>query len=167
MKSGQLFIEGEWRAPASGQTYATINPATEEESAQVARGDERDVHAAAKAARKAFESGPWPRMAAADRAGLVWKLGDLIVANLDEMARLESLGTGKTLELPLPARLEDRAGSGNDRAHDAHRLGRSPLGASCTCGEAVVVTTQTSPRDYPESCSQREPKPRSRGPPGS
>ena len=41
MQSGQLFIDGKWRAPATGQTYATINPATEEESAQVAKGDER------------------------------------------------------------------------------------------------------------------------------
>ena len=84
-------------------------PATEEESAQVAKGDERDVDAAVKAARKAFETGPWSRMAAAERAGLVWKLGELIMANLDEMARLESLCTGKTLfdsgkvEIPFAA----------------------------------------------------------------
>jgi aldehyde dehydrogenase (NAD+) len=109
MPAGQLFIEGKWRAPVSGETYATINPATEKESAQVARGDERDVDAAVKAARKAFETGPWSKMAAAERARLVWKLGDLIMANLDEMARLESLNTGKTLfdsakvEIPFAA----------------------------------------------------------------
>jgi aldehyde dehydrogenase (NAD+) len=109
MQTGQLFIDGNWRAPASGETYATINPATEEESAQVARGDERDVDAAVTAARKAFESGPWSKMAAAERARLVWKLGDLIMANLDETARLESLCTGKTLfdsgkvEIPFAA----------------------------------------------------------------
>ncbi|HEX5816152.1 MAG TPA: aldehyde dehydrogenase family protein, partial [Methylomirabilota bacterium] len=109
MQTSQLFIGGNWRAPASGQTYATINPATEDESARVARGDERDVDAAVTAARKAFESGPWSKMAAAERARLVWKLGDLIMANLDEMARLESLNTGKTLfdsgkvEIPFAA----------------------------------------------------------------
>ena len=109
MQSGQLFIDGKWRAPATGQTYATINPATEEESAQVAKGDERDVDAAVTAARKAFETGPWSKMPAAERARLVWKLGDLIMANLDEMARLESLCTGKTLfdsgkvEIPFAA----------------------------------------------------------------
>ena len=97
MQSGQLFIDGKWRAPATGQTYATINPATEEQSAQVAKGDERDVDVAVTAARKAFETGPWSKMPAAERARLVWKLGDLIMANLDEMARLESLCTGKTL----------------------------------------------------------------------
>ncbi len=109
MPTDQLFIDGKWRTPASGETYATINPATEAESARVARGDERDVDAAVKAARKAFETGSWSRMAAAERARLVWKLGDLIMANLDEMARLESLCTGKTLfdsgkvEIPFAA----------------------------------------------------------------
>ncbi|MGH7306609.1 MAG: aldehyde dehydrogenase family protein, partial [Candidatus Rokuibacteriota bacterium] len=109
MNTGQLFIAGGWRAPASGSTYDTINPATEEPSAQVGRGDERDVEAAVAAARKAFDSGPWPRMSAAERGRIVWKLGDLIQQNLDEMARLESLCTGKTMfdsgkvEIPFAA----------------------------------------------------------------
>ncbi|PYM28887.1 MAG: betaine-aldehyde dehydrogenase, partial [Candidatus Rokuibacteriota bacterium] len=97
MPSGQLFIGGAWRPPVSGETYKTINPANEEPSAEVARGDERDVDLAVAAARKAFDSGPWPRMTAAERGRLVWKLGDLIQQNLDEMARLESLNTGKTM----------------------------------------------------------------------
>ena len=109
MNTEQLFIAGSWRPPVSGATYATINPATEEASAQVGRGDERDVELAVAAARKAFDSGPWPRMSAADRGRIVWKLGDLIMQNLDEMARLESLNTGKTLfdsgkvEIPFAA----------------------------------------------------------------
>src|SRR3989449_312473 len=109
MNTEQLFIAGSWRPPVSGATYATINPATEEASAQVGRGDERDVELAVAAARKAFDSGPWPRMSAADRGRIVWKLGDLIMQNLDEMARLEGLNTGKTLfdsgkvEIPFAA----------------------------------------------------------------
>ena len=109
MHTDQVFIGGQWRAPASGETYATINPATEEDSARVAKGDERDIDLAVQAARLAFDQGPWPRMAAAERARILWKLGDLISANLDEMARLESVNTGKTLfdsgkvELPFAA----------------------------------------------------------------
>src|SRR6267378_2624131 len=109
MNTDQLFIAGSWRPPVSGATYATINPANEETSAQVGRGDERDVDLAVAAARKAFDSGPWPRMSAAERGRIVWKLGDLITQNLDEMARLESLNTGKTLfdsgkvEIPFAA----------------------------------------------------------------
>src|SRR2546422_5078762 len=109
MPTGQLFIGGAWRPSISGETYQTINPATEEPSATVARGDERDIDLAVAAARKAFDGGPWPQMTAAERGRIVWKLGDLITQNLDEMARLESLCTGKTLfdsgkvEIPFAA----------------------------------------------------------------
>jgi aldehyde dehydrogenase (NAD+) len=109
MHTGEVFVGGQWRPPAAGETYATINPATEEISAHVAKGDERDVDLAVQAARRAFDQGPWPRMAAAERARILWKLADLITANLDEMARLESVNTGKTLfdsgkvELPFAA----------------------------------------------------------------
>ena len=109
MPAGQLFIGGTWRAPVSGETYKTINPANEEPSAEVGKGDERDLDLAVAAARKAFDQGPWPRMSAADRGRIVWKLGDLIQQNLDEMARLESLNTGKTMfdsgkvEIPFAA----------------------------------------------------------------
>ncbi len=109
MPAGQLFIGGTWRAPVSGETYTTINPANEEPSAEVGKGDERDLDLAVAAARKAFDQGPWPRMSAADRGRIVWKLGDLIQQNLDEMARLESLNTGKTMfdsgkvEIPFAA----------------------------------------------------------------
>jgi aldehyde dehydrogenase (NAD+) len=109
MHTSEIFVGGQWRPPASGETYATINPATEEVSAQIAKGDERDVDLAVQAARRAFDQGPWPRMAAAERARILWKLADLITANLEEMARLESVNTGKTLfdsgkvELPFAA----------------------------------------------------------------
>jgi acyl-CoA reductase-like NAD-dependent aldehyde dehydrogenase len=109
MPSAQIFINGQWQPPASGETYSPINPATEEPITPVARGDERDVEAAVAAARKAFDEGPWPRMSPHERGRIVWKLGDLIQANLDEMARLESQCTGKTLfdsgkvEIPFAA----------------------------------------------------------------
>src|SRR5881296_1088653 len=109
MPTGQLFIAGAWRPAVSGETYQTINPATEEPSATVAKGDERDIDLAVAAARVAFDRGPWPRMTAAERGRIVWKLGDLITQHLDEMARLESLTTGKTMfdsgkvEIPFAA----------------------------------------------------------------
>jgi aldehyde dehydrogenase (NAD+) len=109
MATGQLFINGTWRPPLSGETYAPINPANEEPVAEVGKGDERDIDAAVTAARKAFDEGPWPRMSPHERGRIVWKLGDLIQQNLDEMARLESLCTGKTLfdsgkvEIPFAA----------------------------------------------------------------
>src|SRR6266478_5740249 len=109
MATGQMFINGKWQAPLTGETYAPINPANEEAIAPVAKGDERDIDAAVAAARKAFDEGPWPRMSPHERGRIVWKLGDLIMQNLDEMSRLESLNTGKTLfdsgkvEIPFAA----------------------------------------------------------------
>jgi aldehyde dehydrogenase (NAD+) len=109
MPSGQIFINGTWQAPVSGETYAPINPATEAPLAPVGKADERDIELAVAAARKAFDEGPWPRLGAHERGRIVWRLGELIQQHLDEMARLESLCTGKTLfdsgkvEIPFAA----------------------------------------------------------------
>ncbi|HZL86970.1 MAG TPA: aldehyde dehydrogenase family protein [Pirellulaceae bacterium] len=93
----QCFIDGQWRPSVSGKTFDTINPATEEVIAQVAEGDAADVDQAAKAARKAFEEGPWSKMDARDRGRLMNKLADLIEEDADELAALESLDNGKPI----------------------------------------------------------------------
>lgn len=92
-----ILIGDEWRPAISGKTFATINPATEEVICQVAEGDKADVDLAVHAARAAFESGPWSRMDARDRGRLLNKLADLMEANLDELAALETLDNGKPL----------------------------------------------------------------------
>ncbi len=92
-----ILIGDEWRPAVSGKTFATINPATEEVICQVAEGDKEDVDLAVHAARSAFESGPWSRMDARDRGRLLNKLADLMEANLDELAALETLDNGKPI----------------------------------------------------------------------
>ena len=107
IRQTQLFIGGQWVPSQSGKTFETINPATEEVIATVAEGDAADVDLAAKAARKAFESGPWSTMDARDRGRLMNKLADLIEEEADELAALESLDNGKPIrdakaaDLPL------------------------------------------------------------------
>ena len=93
----ECFIDGQWRPSVSGKTFETINPATEEVIAQVAEGDAADVDLAVKAARKAFEEGPWSKMDARDRGRLMNKLADLIEEEADELAALESLDNGKPI----------------------------------------------------------------------
>ena len=66
----KMLIGGKWVDAASGKTFETINPATGEVICQVAEGDKADVDLAVKAARKAFEDGPWPKMSAAERGRL-------------------------------------------------------------------------------------------------
>ena len=68
----ECFIGGKWRPSVSGKTFATVNPATEETIAEVAEGDAADIDLAAKAARTAFESGPWSQMDARDRGRLMY-----------------------------------------------------------------------------------------------
>ena len=77
VKDQPLFIGGKWLDSVSGKTFATINPATGEVICQVAEGDKADIDLAVKAARKAFEEGPWPKMNAAERGRLLNKLADL------------------------------------------------------------------------------------------
>src|SRR5690348_1591101 len=75
----QLFIGGQWAAAASGKTFETPNPATGETLAHVAEGDAEDIDRAVRAARAAFETGPWSRMTPSERGRLIWKIGDLIL----------------------------------------------------------------------------------------
>ena len=103
----ECFINNEWVPAVSGKTFATVNPATEEEIAQVAEGDAADIDRAAKAARAAFDSGEWPNMDARDRGRLLYKLADAIENEIDELAALESLDNGKpfrdsrNIDIPL------------------------------------------------------------------
>ncbi len=107
----KLLIDGKFRDSHSGKTFATINPATEEVIAQVAEGDAADIDLAVKAARKAFDSGPWRKMDARDRGRLMNKLADLIEEHNDELAELETLDNGKPI-----------SESKNARPSSGHRL---------------------------------------------
>jgi aldehyde dehydrogenase (NAD+) len=94
----KLLINNRWVPSESGKTFATINPSTGEEICQVAEADAADVDKAVKAARGAFE-GPWRKMRASERGRLLYRLADLIEANADELARLETLDNGKPLSI--------------------------------------------------------------------
>src|SRR5580700_5085232 len=93
----KMFINNQWVESASGKTFPVYNPATGEVLAQVAEGDREDINRAVKAARKAFEDGPWSKMTSSERGRLIWKLGDLLEQHLEEFAQLESLDNGKPL----------------------------------------------------------------------
>ncbi|HLB92947.1 MAG TPA: aldehyde dehydrogenase family protein [Terriglobales bacterium] len=96
-KPRKMLIDGKWLDAVSGKTFATYNPATGEVLAQVAEGDKQDIDLAVKAARKAFDSGPWSRMTASERGKLIWKLADLLEEHIEEFATLETLDNGKPL----------------------------------------------------------------------
>jgi len=107
----QLFINGQWAEAASGKTFETPDPATGETLARVAEGEAEDINRAVKAARRAFDEGPWSRMTTSERGRIIWRIGDLILEHLDELAQLESLDNGKPFavaraaDVPLAADL--------------------------------------------------------------
>ena len=115
--SKKLLIDGEWVEAASGKTFSTPNPATGERLADVAHGEAEDINRAVRAARRAFDGGPWRTMSPSDRGKIIWRIGDLIEATTEELAQLESLDNGKPLtiaraaDVPLAADLfRDMAG---------------------------------------------------------
>jgi acyl-CoA reductase-like NAD-dependent aldehyde dehydrogenase len=103
-----LFINNKFVPAKSGKTFEAINPATEEILALAAEGDKADVDDAVRAARAAFEDGPWSRMGAPERARLLRRFADLILENTDELAELEALNNGTPIStakalMPLAA----------------------------------------------------------------
>jgi acyl-CoA reductase-like NAD-dependent aldehyde dehydrogenase len=92
---GRLLIGGQWRESSSGKTFPTINPATEEVITEVAEGTAEDAVAAAVAARKAFDDGPWGRMGGGERARILLRIADLIEARAEELAYREVVDMGK------------------------------------------------------------------------
>ncbi len=97
MEQLRMYINGEWVESVSKETFATINPATTEVLAHVPRGKKEDIDLAVKAARAAFESVEWREMLPAERGRILNKVAQMIREQKDELARLETLDTGKPL----------------------------------------------------------------------
>jgi len=90
-------IDGEERPAAEGRTFESVNPATEAAWARVARGSAADAAAAVAAARRAFDAGPWPRMAPAERGAALRRLADLIEEEAGSLGRLDATDMGKPI----------------------------------------------------------------------
>ena len=120
-KPRQMLINGKWVDAISGKTFPTYDPSTGEVLATVAEGDTADIDLAVKAARKAFE-GKWRKMTPSERGKLIWKLGDLIDAHVEEFAYLESLDNGKPLTIARAADVPLAAGIWTRDISKAHRM---------------------------------------------
>jgi len=105
VKDQPMLIGGKWVDAVSGKTFPTLNPANGEAICNVAEGDKADIDRAVAAARKAFESGPWPNMNASERSRLMNRLADAIERNMDELAALEALDNGKPFAVARAADL--------------------------------------------------------------
>jgi phenylacetaldehyde dehydrogenase len=103
------LINGKWVEAVSGETFSVYDPATGETIARVPDSGAEDIHQAVKAARHAFETGPWSKLSPSARGRLIWKIGDLILEHADELAEIESIDNGKPMavarvaDIPLAA----------------------------------------------------------------
>jgi len=148
------FIDGAFRPAASGARFATDNPATGRQIAEVAAGDADDIDVAVKAARRAFDAGVWSRRAPAERKGVLLAFADLIDANLEELAQLEALDAGKPItdcrdvDIPETARTFRWYAEALDKVFDAVApTGQDALGLIVR--EPIGVVGAVLPWNFP------------------
>ena len=154
MNIKKQFIDGEWVLAESNETREIINPFNQEVIARVVESNEADARAAIKAARHAFDFGDWPTTPATERGQIVNKIADLIERDKEELAELESLDTGKTVE-ESRGDMDDIAGVFRYYAELADKNGGEiidspiPNSISKVVHEPVGVCGQITPWNYP------------------
>jgi aldehyde dehydrogenase (NAD+) len=150
----KLLINNRWAPSQSGKTFATVDPSTGDEICQIAEADAADVDIAVKAARAAFERGPWRKMAASERGRLLLRLSDLIEKNADELAGLEALDNGKPFAIAKAVDVAATAGCFRYFAGWADKVhGKTiPIDGEYFCytrHEPVGVVGQIIPWNFP------------------
>ncbi|MDV2581656.1 betaine-aldehyde dehydrogenase [Alkalibacillus haloalkaliphilus] len=148
------YINGQWVDAKSGQTRDIINPYNQEVVATVPEGDDADAKEAISAAREAFDQGEWATLPAIERSQIVRKIANFIERDREELARLESLDTGKTVE-ESRGDMDDIAGVFHYYADIGDKNGgemiESPMPNSISkvVHEPVGVCGQITPWNYP------------------
>lgn len=154
IKPGKLFIGGLWVEPAQGGSFPTINPSTGQPLASIAEAGERDADAAVRAARQAFETGPWPEMSASERAKILWRIGDLIDRHNEELGTLETLDNGKPIfesrqvDMPMAAEVFRYYAGAATKIHGETVPVRGPF-FHYTLREPVGVVAAIVPWNFP------------------
>ena len=93
----RMYVNGAWVLAQSGETFDTFDPTTSEVISRVPSAGAVDVDIAVKAARDAFDHGPWPRLSPADRERRILKLADLLQMDGKIFSEIESVNSGRTL----------------------------------------------------------------------
>ncbi len=152
----RLWINGEWVESHGGRNLTVENPATGEPLARVAAAGREDVNRAVTAARHAFYDGRWSRKTPAERSLALWKLADLMEVQAEELARAESLNTGKPYKMlslggDVPFAI-DNLRFFAAAARDTHGARSGEFAAGYTSlfrREPVGVVAQIAPWNYP------------------
>ncbi|KAG6658498.1 hypothetical protein CIPAW_04G165900 [Carya illinoinensis] len=154
IKFTKLFINGEFVDAVSGKTFETIDPRTGEMIAKVAEGDKEDVDLAVKAARQAFDHGPWPCLPGSARARIMMRFVDLIEENVEELAALDTIDAGKlfsmgkAIDIPMAAKALQYYAGAADKIH-GEVLKMSREFHAYTLREPIGVAGLIIPWNYP------------------
>lgn len=98
IQDAKLFINGEYKDAISGETFDTIDPATNKKLASVAQADVHDTKEAIDVAQRTFESGVWSNMSVDERAKILCRMSDLVLERADELALVETMDVGKPIK---------------------------------------------------------------------
>lgn len=150
-----FFIDGDWAAPASGDLIEVVSPHTEQVIATVPEGTTADVDAAVAAARRAFDSGPWPRLSPEERIEVVQNFSNLYAGRMGEMADLISMEMGaptsfsNLAQAPAPW-MQIEAFLGIARAYPWEETRAGSLGEVIVRREPVGVVAAIPPWNVPQ-----------------
>jgi phenylacetaldehyde dehydrogenase len=152
----RMLIDGNFVAAKSGKTFPVYNPATGDVITQVPEAQAEDVDLAVRAARRAFDEGPWTRLTPSERGRRLLKLADLIEANLEEFAEIESLDNGKPVSVARVADVPLTVDMFRYMAGWATKIGGRTISLSLpndyhsyTLREPVGVVGQIIPWNFP------------------
>ena len=147
------YVNGQWVSSASGETFPVYDPSTEEVIAQVASSNAEDTDKAVKAARAAFDSGPWPATTAQDRGRILFRLAEKIRQNAAQLSELECRNTGKPIVeaefdiADVATCFEYYGGLANKVTGNVNPVPANAL--SFTMREPIGVAGQIIPWNYP------------------
>src|SRR5215471_7988912 len=153
VRTYQNYVNGQWVGSTSGETFPVYDPSSEEMIAQVASSGAADVDRAVKAARAAFDSGPWAKTTAQDRGRILFKLAEKIRQNTAQLADLECRNTGKPIVeaeydiADVATCFEYYGGLANKVTGNVNPVPANAL--SVTFRELIGVAGQTIPWNYP------------------
>lgn len=152
----KLWIDGKWEDTKGGRMMSIEDPATGKKIAEVVDASRGDVDRAVQAAKRAFYDGRWSKKAPGERSKIIWKLADLIEANAEALAKVESENTGKPYQFvslggDIPFAIDNLrffAGAARD-THGSHAGEFMPGYTSIYRREPVGVVGQIAPWNYP------------------
>jgi aldehyde dehydrogenase (NAD+) len=158
MESYKLYIGGEFTAADGGETYSSINPYNAEPIAEIPLGTARDAAKAVAAARKAFDTGPWPHMPGPERGELIGKVAALLKERMKDYAAVESRDSGGTinkcgadafLAQRQLAYFGEQAANYNEEAEEIPGLQREGRSFNFTVREPMGVCASIIPWNFP------------------